>query len=202
MANVGQAQANAELILEFLEFVFLVPGSSRVGVLGAGTGQFLDYVPSAAVADYQWTFTDISPRFLRSLEHRIDEMELPGCQFLIENIETSSITIPFHATIVVLVLEHVDLQLAISEIARLTQDWLLVVIQVNPEGMTSNVTPERVIPPSLIEGSKLTKSHLVDKEELCCSLSSRGLRLAKEISKAVLDDKQMLGLIFQMDAAA
>ena len=67
--QVGQVAANAELLQSMLV------SSAReksVGLLiaGAGTAQFLDYIPATCLAPFHLTLSDINESFLRRAKER------------------------------------------------------------------------------------------------------------------------------------
>ena len=80
MAATGQPQANGDLLAELFRDVPPAPGS-RILFAGAGTGQYFDYFPPAALGHYRPIFTDLNPRFLDRLAPRFT------CQTLVDDIE-------------------------------------------------------------------------------------------------------------------
>ena len=64
MAQVGQARANAKLLQSML---VSSASDKSVGLLfaGAGTAQFLDYIPATCLAPFRLTLSDINESFLK-----------------------------------------------------------------------------------------------------------------------------------------
>lgn len=192
MAAIGQAQANAAHMADFLGRVG-EPGA-RILIAGAGTGQMFDYLPPAAFNSYRPFFTDINPQFLASLRQR-----LPAALCAADDLELSAVKGPFHAAAVVLVLEHIRWRIGLDTLATLGPRFLFLVLQRNPEGMTSAVTPTRVLPASM---QNLGGQHpeLVDKIEAATHLQRLGYALIEEWPRNVPDSKVMLGLLFERGA--
>ena len=195
MANVGQAQANAKIISDFLQSNS-VKRPSLIAVFGAGTGQFMDWVDPVMLKQFHWIFTDISHRFLSELARRANRSGLMEFQLILADIEALELPQLPEVTITVLVLEHVDWQKAVVQITACTARTAMIVIQENPVGMLTNVTPGREIPRSLIEGSKYANSHLIDAEALTNAMRTHGFELASNNSENVLDGKRMRALVF------
>src|SRR5258706_8764724 len=66
MAEVGQAQANAELVRDLI-CDLAPPQGAKVLFAGAGTGQMFDYIDGTLFAPFDMTFTDINESFLAHL---------------------------------------------------------------------------------------------------------------------------------------
>ena len=70
MAAVGQVQANASLLQElFLDYAPRV--GARILFAGAGTGQYLDYLPANRLGRYRTTFADINASYVARLAGRL-----------------------------------------------------------------------------------------------------------------------------------
>lgn len=198
MANVGQAQANAEIIHHFLTTLKPSP-EDRVVMVGAGTGQFLDYLPEVQqVKGLDLTFTDISLRFLETLQERAKLHGINDTEVMVDNIEATALIGPIDLAILVLVLEHVDWKLALRNLRNLPTRQLAMVTQINPVGMFTNASPHRVLPPSLVEGSKYSNSHLIPTKDLNRELKWLGYRQTQMIHKQVPDQKTMRGAVYEL----
>jgi len=132
MAKVGQAQANAQLVADWLHHSRPKLNSS-VLFAGAGTGQMLDLLPPEILFPYRVTFTDINSEFLKRLESRLKNQQA-GLHFrvLVDDVERSNLPTDFTLAIAVLVLEHVDWHQAVASLCRLSTSKVFVVIQQNP----------------------------------------------------------------------
>ena len=183
MAATGQPQANADLLAELFREVPPAPGA-RILFAGAGTGQYFDYFPPAALEPYRAIFTDLNPLFLDRLAART------ACQTLVDDIEASRVEGPFDLAIVILVLEHVDWRRAVAELCRIAAR-VLAIIQENPAGLT-----ERPLPGTLAALRDLP-TQLVDRGELIAEFGGRGVELARTSCRAVRDGKKMVGLDFR-----
>jgi len=98
MAAIGQAQANAAQLSDFLMLVHPQPGA-RLLIAGAGPGQMFDHMDASVFHPYRTTFSDINPRFLARLRERY-----PQAHCVVDDIERSSLAGPFHAVMETLVL--------------------------------------------------------------------------------------------------
>lgn len=192
MAAIGQAQANAAHIRDFLSRA--AEPEARILIAGAGTGQMFDFLSPGLFAPYQTCFTDINPRFLACLRQRC-----PGAVCVADDLERSSLQGPFHAAAAVLVLEHIDWRKGLDTLVRLRPRYLFLVLQCNPAGLTTAVTPTRVLPGTMQVFAHAHPS-LVDKNEAATHLQRFGYALIEEWPRQVLDSKVMLGLLFERPA--
>ena len=128
MAAVGQAQANAELVAEYLASQPPGEGASLL-FLGAGTGQMFDFISSKILLSYQTTFADINAGYLERLAERLRRVEGLRHTTVVDDVEKTRLTPGFHTVLAVLLLEHVDWRKAVSTIAGLADERAFVVIQ-------------------------------------------------------------------------
>jgi SAM-dependent methyltransferase len=189
MAAIGQAQANAGHIADFMALC-RPPAGARVLVAGAGTGQMFDSIAPALFQDVRAVFADINPEFLACLRARCQ-----GALCVADDLERSALKGDFHAACAVLVLEHIDWRKGLDTLAALAPQWLFLVVQVNPAEMATAVTPARRLPGSMEVFSKV-HPELRDPEEVIGHLSMRGYELAERRPRPVADGKTMLGLPF------
>ena len=182
MASTGQPQANADLLAELFRDAPPAPGA-RILFAGAGTGQYFDHFPPAALRPYGPIFTDLNPHFLDRLVARF------ACQTLVDDIEAPRVEGPFDLAIVILVLEHVDWRRAVAELCRMAAR-VLAIVQENPAGLS-----ERPLPGTLAALRDLP-TQLVDSGELIAEFDGRGFELARTSFRAVRDGKKMVGLDF------
>ena len=191
MASTGQPQANADLLAELFRDAPPAPGA-RILFAGAGTGQYFDYFPAAALAPYLPIFTDVNPTFLDRLAARCIAMRRP-CQTLVDDIEAprgTTIFGPFDLAIVILVLEHVEWRVAVAELCNMAAR-VFAIVQENPAGMI-----ERPLPGTLAALRDLP-TQLVDRGELIAEFDGRRFELARTSFRAVRDGKKMVGLDFR-----
>jgi len=164
MAAIGQAEANAHLVKEMIEARPPEPGSTIL-FAGAGTGQMFDFVDPSFLKPYKLIFTDIRQEFLDRLSVRA---ERAGLEFetRIQDLDDNHISHRIkgvEATILVLVLEHVDWRRALTlTLSR----RMYIVIQVNPPELQQAVSPHRVLPPSMAAVSKRARPKLIKRREL------------------------------------
>jgi len=194
MANVGQAQAGAELMCEILGGAGM-PAGARVVIAGAGTGQALDFAGPGALRPFRLTFTDLNPAFLARLSERLARHGL-AAQILVDDIERTSIEPAPDLLLATLLLEHVDWRRAVEAIAGLGPAACGIVIQENPEGMTSALTPGRHVPPTIAEAMESAHPTLVPRRDLTEALASRGYRRRKTWTRDVADGKRLVALLF------
>jgi hypothetical protein len=191
MAATGQPQANADLLAELFRDAPPAPGA-RILFAGAGTGQYFDYFPPAALTPYRPIFTDLNPRFLDRLTARCIPMRRQ-CQTLVDDIEAplgASILGPFDLAIAILVLEHVDWRRAVAELCRIAVR-VFAIVQENPAGLTEGPLP------GTLAALRDLPTQLVDRDELVAEFAGRSFELARTSFRAVRDGKKMVGLDFR-----
>ena len=194
MAMVGQAQANAQLVADWLR---LSPPKTDSLVLfaGAGTGQMFDFISPECLSPYQVTFTDINSDYLKCLESRLKSKSQLRFHTLVDDIERSKLPVGFSLAFAVLVLEHVDWHLAIESLCRLSNDGVFVIIQENVVKSTTAVTKTQ---PLIGTMTIFREVHpmLVNREELVREFDNHGFYHAYSSQKRVPYEKKMVGLGF------
>ena len=195
MANVGQAEANAELVRNAILDLPLNQGA-RLLFAGAGPGQMFDYLDGAFLALFEVVFTDINPAFLTRISERAIAAGLVNVSTQVDDVEDPKIKGPFDLAILVLVLEHVDWKKALSRLSQLPAQAFLLVTQKNPPEIQSNVSPNRVLPGSLALASMGEKPHLIDACELGDFMTDLRFRLRSSETRLVADGKEMMALTF------
>jgi hypothetical protein len=194
MAAIGQAQAGADLAVEFLRAAALSEGA-RVVIAGAGTGQALDYVDANLLRPFRLTFTDLNPAFLARLAERLVQYGLVAT-VLEDDIEQTAIEPAPDLLLATLLLEHIDWQRGVDAIAALRPGACGIVIQENPVGMTSAVTPGRQLPPSMAKAVEIAHATLVPREDLVAAFAARGYVRKETWTREVADGKRLVGLLF------
>ena len=193
MAAVGQAQANAKLVAEYLAAQSPGAGASLL-FLGAGTGQMFDFVSPTVLLPYQTTFADINAAYLRRLDERLHEVEGLRYATVLDDVEKPGLIPGFDTVLTVLLLEHVDWRKAVSTIGGLAGERTFVVIQENPATLTTAITP-RGIPGTM---KIFTEVHptLIPRIELITEFARHGFALNYLAEKTVAEGKRMLALGF------
>lgn len=188
MAAIGQAQANAAHVLDFLSLVD-PPSGARLLIAGAGPGQMFDQFSPDVFQPYRTVFSDINPRFLARLRERC-----PGALCVVDDIERSALVGPFHAVMETLLLEHVDWRKGVAALTALQANYLYLVMQQNPPDMATAVTPSRT-PPGTMRIFTHAHPQLLELPELTGALLAASYEIVSEHARAVADGKTMLGLL-------
>jgi hypothetical protein len=197
MAEAGQAQANAELVAEYLHR-YATEHDAPILFLGAGTGQMFDYVDPSILLPFRTTFTDINPLYLDRLRARLGESE-GRYVTLVDDIEESQLRDEFSVVVAVLVLEHVDWRRAVATISRLAGERAFVVIQENPPTLATVITPSGKIVGSM-GLLREAPPHLVPRPELEAEFRLHSLAPSYSAERLVADAKKMVGLGFERGA--
>jgi hypothetical protein len=195
MAAIGQAEANARLVADQISGAGLPPGS-RILFAGCGPGQMFDFVSTDFLRPFSLTFTDINPEFIEVICRRALDAGLDDSRAVLDDAEAPGVKGPFELAVLVLVLEHLDWKKCLAAQAVLPTRQFLVVIQKNPEGLASNVSPHRELPGSLALASQGESAHLLEEAELLDEFSSLGFELLRTDFRAVADGKEMRGYWF------
>jgi hypothetical protein len=194
MARIGQAQAGAELACQIIRSAD-PPAGAQVAIVGAGTGQALDFVDPALFRPFRLTFTDLNPAFLARLSRRLDRHGLVAT-VLEDDIEQTKLASEPDLLLATLLLEHIDWRRGVEAIAGLRPTACGIVIQENPEGMTSAITPGRQIPPSIARAVEIAHATLVPREDLLAAFAVRGYRCQDTWVREVADGKRLLAMLF------
>ena len=192
MAAVGQAQAAAVLT----KFVLAdMPSGARIVIVGAGTGQMLDYLEPNVLRPFRLTCTDINPGFLECLRDRLGRAGL-SADVLVDDIERTTLVSGPDLLLATLVLEHIDWRRGVEAFAGLRPAACAVIVQENPPGMTSSVTPGRPVPLSIAKAIESAHSTLIRREELTEEFARRSYRLRGSRSVDVADRKRLVVMLF------
>ncbi len=198
MVAIGQAQANALLVREAIQR-WAAPGAA-VLIAGAGTGQMFDYEGHEFLTRLDVTFSDINPTFLRCIEKRLAHTPLTAWRTVADDLECTQLTATFALVVIVLVFEHIDWRKGVESIAGLAPERCVIVIQENPPGMTSAVSPSRV-PPGTMKAIVEAGPVLVDAAELISAMAARSYRQIERIWSEVADGKKMSAIVFERTAS-
>jgi hypothetical protein len=195
MASVGQAQANAGLVAEYLAAQPPAPEASLL-FLGAGTGQMFDFVSPEILLPYQTTFTDINGSYLELLSGRLHTVEGLRYKTVVDDVEETRLTPGFHTVLVVLLLEHVDWRKAVSTISGLAANQVFVIIQENPAALATAITPTREIAGTMKIFKEVHPS-LIPPSGLKAEFARNGFAPSYSAEKVVADNKKMLAIGFE-----
>ena len=195
LRQVGQAQANAELLQTMLK-TDRVEKPTKLLLVGGGTARFLDYVPAACLAPFQLTLTDLNSAFLERARERSARADLQNVLFTIDDIEAAKLSGSYDVVVVVLVLERIDWRRGLRNIQRLSPRDLHIVIQVNPDGLVEAIAPKRDLNRSMHAFAENARPIWVSCNELVDFPLQPGYRLQAQDERPVLDGKTMLRLSF------
>jgi SAM-dependent methyltransferase len=194
MAAIGQAQAAAELTGCVFDFASL-PAGSRVTIAGAGTGQMFDFLDAAVFRPYRLTCTDLNPAFLARLGERLARHGLEA-RIVEDDIERTALEPEPDLLLATLLLEHIDWRRGVEVFAGLRPRRCGIILQENPPGMSTAVTPGRPLLPSIAKAVEAGHPALVPRGELIQAKAARGYRCLKTDVRKVADGKRLVGLLF------
>jgi SAM-dependent methyltransferase len=199
MVGIGQAQAAADLTRHIVQSAE-PPDGGRVVIVGAGTGQMLDFLEPTLFRPFRLTCTDLNRRFLDRLEERLTRRRL-SATVLEDDIEQTALEPGPDLLLATLLLEHIDWRRGVEVFAGLRPAACGIIIQENPPGMTSSVTPGRRIPPSIAKAVETAHATLIPYEELLAALAARGYKLRGSCAREVADGKRLVAALFVRQAA-
>lgn len=194
LSAVGQAETNALLVAEMFRDYPLFPGA-RVLIPGGGTGQMFDYITPQQIGLYHFTFTDINPHFLERVKERLTKFPNLDYEIQEDDLESSRLSHCYDGTLAVLLLEHLDWRKGVESLVSFTPAKMYFVLQQQISGLEVNL--KRKLLPSIQKFSETAQPNLIVPEELISFLKSKGYSLDKTYQKAVPDQKEMRGLVFE-----
>lgn len=197
MSRIGQAEANAKHVADWMR---RHPDAKRIVFAGAGTGQMFDFLRGHEFIERNITFTDINESFLSKLEARLQGEVAFDWKVAQDDLLASHLGTGFDAAILVLVLEHVDWPRAVEAFARWGCQNVLVVIQENPTGLGTAVSPAAPLGPTMQRFRDSTPPHLIPLDSLRTAMQQQGYGLARVQSAFVLDGKMMHACYFSQGA--
>jgi hypothetical protein len=194
MAAIGQAQANAALVAEYLQ---AQPPSRHASLLfaGAGTGQMFEYVSPEILLPFNVTFTDINAGYLNRLRTRL--ARTPGLRYstVVDDLEQTTLSRRFDLVVAVLVLEHVEWRSGLATLSKLTERELFVVIQEDPPNDAMALTAIRDIPETMKVFREVYPTRIASSD-LQSEMKRHGFRRTYAAHKMVADGKKMQALGF------
>jgi SAM-dependent methyltransferase len=192
MLDIGQAEANAKILVQLLEENPIKKG--KVYVPGCGTGQVFDFIDPEVTDGLEFLFSDIKLEFLEKLKQRLSSKL--NFRVFTEDIEESSLKEKAEAVIAILLFEHVDWQKALANILHTSPEYIFIIIQGQaPNAQMVNVS--RQLRPSIKKFIENARPELVDPVTLETLLVSNGFRKKIELGRDVPDNKRMLGVCYQ-----
>jgi len=194
MAAIGQAQAAAELT-QFLIQSSGLPDGASVVIAGAGTGQMLDFLDPSILHSFRLTCTDLNRGYLDRLEQRLKRAHLLA-ELIVDDFENTSLGCGSNLLLATLLMEHIDWRRGVDTIANLQPRQAGIILQENPDGMVSAVTPGRTVPPSIERALRSAHANLVPRSQLTASLAGRGFLQKASALRQVADGKQLAALLF------
>jgi SAM-dependent methyltransferase len=193
MASVGQAEANAAIVEEMFTHLPLSL-HSKLLIHGCGTCQMFDYFDPSVFGNVDITFADLSPKMLDVAKRRLARFNMAPERIVVDDIECSSLYGMYDASLLVLVLLHVNWKRAIENIIRLGVSFLCVIEQVQQGGFSMTSTPQ--VLPSMRRFNEAVAPVLVSRDELVDFLGTRGFNLFWSKEREVSGNKSMIGLVF------
>jgi hypothetical protein len=193
MAAVGQAQAAARLTVELIQRAALHEGS-RVVIAGAGTGQVFDFLNVDLFRPFHLICTDLNPSFLARLRARLFTRGFE-VQVVVDDLEHTALPVHPDFLLATLLLEHINWHKGVEAITVLHPAACGIIIQENPPGMTSAVTPGRRIPPSIAAAFKIAEPKLVPQNEMVRAFEARGYRSVFSNCQEVADAKRLVSTL-------
>ncbi len=200
MAEIGQAEANAHLATQMFRDFPLEEKASLL-IPGCGTGQMFDYLTQVEVnqiSKYNYTFTDFRREFLERLKQRLAQNLPIRYTCLEDDIEKTRLQGEYDGILLVLVLQHVEWEKALTSMLGLNPSRFYIIEQFN-KGGGSPITKERKLQPTMKEYAETVKNTacLVNIRELTYYLSERHYGLLRTYEREVSDNKKMVGLVFE-----
>jgi len=101
-----------------------------------------------------------------------------------------------------LLLEHIDWRRGVGVFARLGPAACGIIIQENPRGMQSAVTPGRSIPPSIAKAVEKAHPALVPYDDLVGAFAAHGYICKDTCALEVADGKRLIALLLERRTAA
>ncbi len=194
MAGIGQAQEAAVLTRHMIQCAE-PPDGGDVFIVGAGTGQLLDFLEPALLRPFRLTCTDLNRSFLARLQERLGQHGL-SATVLEDDIEHTALEPGPDLLLATLLLEHIDWRRGVEVFAELRPAVCGIIIQENPQGMTSAVTPGRRVPPSIAKAVETAHPILVPRDELVAAFEAHGYGRKDTWVREVVDGKRLIAMLF------
>jgi hypothetical protein len=144
---------------------------------------------------FRLTCTDLNRKFLARLEQRLARNGLLA-RVLEDDIEQTALKPGPDLVLATLLLEHIDWRRGVEVLTGLRPAACGIVIQKNPPGVTSSVTPGRPLPSSIAQAVEIAHATLVSYDELVAAFSARAYQLKERWIHEVADGKRLIGVLF------
>jgi hypothetical protein len=198
MRSVGQAQALAALTAKLIEAAGLREGS-RFMIAGAGTGQLFDFVDPDLFRPFNLICTDLNALFLTRLRERLVQRGLTALM-IADDLEHTALREAPDFLLAALLLEHIDWRKGVEVITELRPAACGIIIQENPPGMTTAVTPGRSILPSIAAAIEIAHPNLIPHGELLSAFEARRYRCVLTDYQEVPDAKRLISTLLVAQA--
>ena len=197
MANIGQAAANAKLVVRMMRESPL-KRNGRLLVPGCGTGQMFDFVEPNQIGEYFFTFTDLNPLYLEELKRRL--LRFPDVDYAVnaDDLEETKLRGHYDGVLAVLLLQHIEWKKGIESMLGFNPERLYLIIQ-EQESEGHAMTRTRDLPASIKMFSEIANPSLVLRDELTEYLGQRAYSLSETYECVVPDNKTMVGVVFTKD---
>jgi hypothetical protein len=193
MGAVGQAQALAALTTKLIQAADLRE-RSRFVIAGAGTGQIFEFVDPHLFRPFDLVCTDLNPVFLARLRERLARRGLTAL-IIADDLEQTVLRERPDFLLAALLLEHIDWRKGVEVITELRPARCGIIIQENPPGMTTAVTPGRRTPPSIAAAVEIAKPNLIPHGELLSAFKARTYRCVLTDYQEVADGKRLISTL-------
>ena len=199
MAEIGQAEVNADIVKQMFEDYPLAVGS-RLVVPGCGTCQMFDYMaPSDLRAGIELTLTDINPDYLAKAQERLLR-RFPGTRYdvRVDDIEETRLEGKYGGILITLVLQHVNWRKALDSMMGLRPDKLYIIIQ-EQDATKYAVTKKKELADAWKRYAEIANPKLVPRAELIDYLVKNGYGSLGHHKRDVPDNKTMAGFVFEKE---
>ena len=154
-----------------------------------------DLLDPALFRPFRITCTDLNRSLLARLEERLVRCGL-NATVLEDDIEHTELEPEPDLLLATLLLEHIDWRRGVEVFAGLRPATCGIIIQENPEGMTTAVTIGRRIPPSIAKAVEIAHSTLDPHDKLLAAFEERGYKCRTTYAQEVDDGKRLIAVLF------
>jgi hypothetical protein len=109
-----------------------------------------------------------------------------------DDIEHTALDLGPDLLLATLLFEHIDWRRGVEVIAGLRPVNCGIIIQENPAGMTSTVTPGRRVPPSITQALATAHATLVPRDDLLAAFAGSGYVCKGKRAQEVADGKRLI----------
>jgi len=194
MAATGEAAANSKIIKKMFKDYPL--RGKRLLIPGCGTGQMFDYIsPKDLGSSIELALTDINPTFLEKTRERIEKFTGTNYKIIQDDIESTKLNGKYDGILIVLVLHNVSWEKSLKSLAGLNPKQLYIIEM--EQDLSLRLIGERKIPETIKKYGEYVKIKLIPREELIRYIHGMGFKLKKLYETKVLDNKTMVGFVFE-----